>query len=355
MQTSLIKVARSSSLLDARDAPPEHPNRLWQINQLIKHHPVHPLSQYFVSLRSDQSRTTAMSALMRAARLMERPFWRIKWETMRAKYLRILLDRMRKDFAPSTINLTLCVLRGVARQCWLLEKMSANHWLRIADLKGETGSKIPRGRAVTVPEIALLMDSCAEEGNPLVGDRDAALLALLITTGVRKAEAIGLRFQDYDQMTFALKVRGKGDKERWVYFDDGGARRALEQWIKRRGKSPGPLFNPVDRIKGIQPEKAMSPATLYKALRTRARKAGVSPFSVHDLRRTFATSLLEGGADIRLVQLLLGHVKLETTASYDRRREDAKRGALKHLYKFPYRGRSKRKPRRRGRRRRHKS
>jgi integrase/recombinase XerD len=342
MQTALIKTGPVLAVPLAGNGL----SRLEHIEELIESLPDHPLAQYFVTLPSDQSRTTALSALLRAARMMRVPFARVLWHTMQAKYLKILLDRMRRRYSPATVNTTLAVLRGLARQCWILELMPTDDYLRIKELKGSTATRIPPGRALTAKEIALLMESCARDPNEVVGDRDAALIALLCTTGVRKSEAISLELKSYDPMTYALRVHGKRDKERWAYFDDGGARRALLAWIKRRGRKPGPLLNPINRRGEVLTDKNMSPATLHKAISTRARKAGVEHFSPHDLRRTFGTDLLGGGADIAVVRMLLGHVKLETTATYDRRREEIKRRELRRLSKFPYRPRPRHKPRR---------
>lgn len=180
------------------------------------------------------------------------------------------------------------------------------------------------------------MTCCSEDMRP-AGFRDAALIAVLCL-GLRRAEAVALDSGDYDRDTGALRLTGKGRKERLAYAYDGVAD-ALSDWLQIRGLDPGPLFYPI-RKSGRILKARLTTQAVYTILRSRAQKAGVKPFSPHDLRRTFVGSLLDAGADASVVAQLAGHASVMTTARYDRRGEKAKKKASRMLH-VPYQARLK--------------
>jgi integrase/recombinase XerD len=269
------------------------------------------------------------SRLYLAARLMG-PHRRLSFESVT-----IVLFRLREaGAAPASVNAVLSALKGVARCAWHTGLMSAEEYQRVNDVRGVRGSRLPRGRALTSEETSSLLKAC-ERTPRSAGLRDICLVALL--AGLRRAEAVALDLGHYSRRDHSLKVRGKGDKERLVYLEDGGARRALNAWLRERGDDPGPLLCPVSK-QGAVVLRRLSTQAVYKVLQKRAREAGIPRLSPHDLRRTFATSLLDEGADIGSVQSLLGHTSAETTAIYDRRGEAAKR-KTSALASLPYRRR----------------
>jgi integrase/recombinase XerD len=161
-------------------------------------------------------------------------------------------------------------------------------------------------------EIDRLLD--VVDAAPL-GLRDRAFLELLYATGVRVSELIGLALQDVDARAGFVAVRGKGDKERVVPV----GRRALaalaayvsdERPRLQRGRGRRFLFlnwrgGPLSRMGA------------WKIIRKHARRAGIAkPIGPHTFRHTFATHLLEGGADLRAVQEMLGHADISTTQIY---------------------------------------
>ena len=175
------------------------------------------------------------------------------------------------------------------------------------------------------------MACCSEDMRP-AGFRDAALIAVLCL-GLRRAEVVALNVGTYEPETGALKLTGKGRKERLVYVF-GGAADALGDWLKTRGEAPGPLFCPI-RKGGEILRRRLTTQAVYAILKSRAGKARVKPFSPHDLRRTFVGSLLDAGADVSVVAKLAGHASVTTTARYDRRGEKAKKKAARMLH-VPY-------------------
>jgi len=139
--------------------------------------------------------------------------------------------------------------------------------------------------------------------------RDVAILELLYASGLRVSELSALDVDALDRADRSVRVLGKGRKERIVPYGAQAAR-ALEAWLGTRGEQPGPLFtNSRGRRLGVR--------SVYTIVRRSARAAGITrPVSPHTLRHTFATHLLDRGADLRMIQELLGHSRLSTTQRY---------------------------------------
>lgn len=148
--------------------------------------------------------------------------------------------------------------------------------------------------------------------------RDRALVFLLYGCGLRVSELVGLQRADLDLDAQRLTVLGKGNKQRRVPLGRAIAE-VLEAHLsdldadrRRRGLPPMALIFP-----GRDGQKPLTRQAVFKILRRLAREAGVSDkVSPHKLRHSFATDLLRGGADLRSVQMLLGHADLRTTEVY---------------------------------------
>lgn len=141
------------------------------------------------------------------------------------------------------------------------------------------------------------------------GVRDRAVLELLYATGVRVAELAGLDVEDADLREGTVRVYGKGGKERIVPVG-GKAVEALRAYLEPGPGRGGPLFR---NGRGGR----LTVRTLHRIVRARARSAGLARrVSPHTLRHTFATHLLDAGADLRFIQELLGHARLGTTQKY---------------------------------------
>ena len=139
--------------------------------------------------------------------------------------------------------------------------------------------------------------------------RDRAILEVFYASGLRVSELGGLDVEALDRTERIVRVLGKGRKERIVPYG-GQAARALQAWLADRGERPGPLFTSSrGRRLGVR--------ALHTIVRRAARAAGIiRRVSPHTLRHTFATHLLDGGADLRMIQELLGHSRLSTTQRY---------------------------------------
>jgi site-specific recombinase XerD len=241
--------------------------------------------------------------------------------------------RLLDGYAPATANRILSALRGVLEQTWLLGQMPAEDYHRAARLSPVIGETLPAGRELLAEEIASLIQNCIEDGSP-IGIRDAAIISILFGAGLRREEITKLNLDDYNPEGAKLVIRGKRSKQRIAYLGDG-ALAALMTWLELRGKDAGPLFVSVKRGGTLRYGRRLSPQSIYYLLRVRAKRAGVKPFTPHDLRRTFVGRLLDAGVDIAIVAKMAGHSNIQTTARYDRRPEEAKQRAAK-LLQIPY-------------------
>lgn len=252
-----------------------------------------------------------------------------EWSALRYQHTQALRARLCERYAPATVNRVLTAVRGALQEAWRLGLVSAEHYTRAVDVQNVKAHREPAGRAVDGGELGRLF-ACLDTATAK-GARDAALLAVLVGCGLRRAELVALALSDLDADTGALRVRhGKGDKSRTVYVTNG-ALRAVQAWLVVRGSEPGPLFVSV-RKGGRLEAKGMSAQAVFATLRELATRAGVAQFSPHDCRRTFVSTLLDAGADLVSVQKLAGHEQIQTTARYDRRGEVAKQRAASLLH-----------------------
>ncbi len=173
-------------------------------------------------------------------------------------------------------------------------------------------SNLPR--TLTVDEVERLL--AAPKATP-AGLRDRALLETIYGAGLRASEAVALRLQDIDLDVGFVRVLGKGDKERVVPL----GRKAV-QAIRSYNERGRPYLGGAGVLKS--PElflnargRRLSRQGLHQLIKRYARTAGLpDDVSAHTLRHSFATHLLEGGADLRAVQEMLGHADLSTTQIY---------------------------------------
>jgi integrase/recombinase XerD len=178
-------------------------------------------------------------------------------------------------------------------------------------------------RAISVPEVERLLDATSASAAAL---RDRALLELLYGTGARISEAVGLDVDDLElsgearsaSVPGAIRLSGKGGKQRVVPVGSY-ARAAIEAYLirarpalaatARRGPASAALFL---NARGGR----LTRQGAWGALRAASARAGLAEVSPHTLRHSFATHLLDGGADVRVVQELLGHASVATTQVY---------------------------------------
>lgn len=299
----------------------------------------HPAAVYLARLAPGSRRTMATSLDVIAGLLTSYRcnMQTLDWSALRYQHTSAVRAILAELYAPATANKMMCALRGVLKEAWRLGQMGAEEYRRAADLGSVRGETVPAGRELPIGQLDALMRAC-ERDESAAGPRDAAILGLMYSAGLRRAEVVALDLADYREESRQLIVRGKGRKERTAHLIEG-AEAALADWLQARGSSPGPLFWPVNKG-GNLVKRRMTTQAVYNVLHKRAAQAGVAQTSPHDLRRTFVSNLLDKGADIATVAKMAGHANVQTTARYDRRPEEAKRKAAELLH-LSYRRRSK--------------
>ena len=150
--------------------------------------------------------------------------------------------------------------------------------------------------------------------------RDHAILQLFFSTGLRLAELCSLN-RDLDLSKDEFSIRGKGEKVRVVFLSDT-AKDAIREYLKKRTDMDEPMFVQYSKNAGKNAvsngnERRLTPRSIERIVKQYAIKSGISrKVTPHILRHSFATDLLENGADIRSVQVMLGHANIQTTQIY---------------------------------------
>ncbi len=294
-----------------------------------------PALVYLASLTSEKSRRVMAHSLKTIQETIRRPF---QWEALRYSHTRALQTALNERYSPASVNRIMAALRGVLKECRRLGLMSYEDYAQAVDFKPVKDERLPAGRDLSYREIKALVEVCRADDKQAKGARDAAMIAILYTCGLRRSELSRLEVEDFDFDSGRLIVHGKGRKERRVYVKNR-ARYLLDQWLSWRGSEPGALFLPVTKngkimrrspsLSGPPPLRAagITDQTVFDMLKSRGVEAGIDNFSPHDFRRTLAGDLLDKGVDLATVAEILGHADVNTTRRYDRRGERAKENA----------------------------
>ena len=208
--------------------------------------------------------------------------------------------------------------RGLARASIARKLAAIRSCLSFLTRRGRLGKnparevgapRLPKKLVLFLPvdEAQALLDRPA--GESVGRRRDQAILELLYATGARVAELCGLNRGDLERSQGTVRVRGKGGKERIIPVGDT-ALAALDSYLALRREGEGPLFR---NSRGGR----LTPRSVHRIVKASALAAGLARrVSPHTLRHTFATHMLDAGADLRLIQDLLGHSRLSTTQRY---------------------------------------
>jgi integrase len=257
----------------------------------------------------------------------------LPWHLLRYPHTAALRSWLQGRYQPGTANTYLSALRGVVKECWRLELMPTDDYMRARDVEAVRGSTLPRGRELSGGEVRALFEVLARDPRP-IARRDACVLALLVGAGVRRTELVQLQLADVDLEAGRVLIRrGKGRKER-VSWIPPSALPAIQDWIHVRGVGEGPLLKPIRKGGEVQ-DRSLSAQAVRDICQSLARNAATRPFSPHDGRRTWIGDLLDATGDISIAQQLAGHASPVTTARYDRRPEATRRRAASQLH-VPY-------------------
>ncbi|MEU4234829.1 tyrosine-type recombinase/integrase [Nonomuraea sp. NPDC026600] len=337
-----------------------------------------PYLAYLDEFDSDESKATMKGCLDRIARILAgddprgidpatgkrspdaRTGRDFPWHRLRAEhtiYIRARLDEQvihdrktgeERPWSHTYRNKHIVALRQVIKMAWRLHLTTAEERDRAADVKQFKGSRLPAGEHLDPERVGALLDACDAHLNAREPDearradlrrialRDAAIIEVLYSCGVRRAELARLARRDYDPAERSLRVRGKGNKERLVFLTRSAAAR-LQDWLAERGSDPGGLFPPfTPRPARLRKDARgriahLTGQTISHVLTARSKQAKTDRPTAHDFRRTFIGELLNAGVDLATAQALAGHASPITTARYDRRGEAVRRAAVDRL------------------------
>ena len=320
----------------ARAVPAPVPAALAPVRERGRRATKNPAALYLSTLAPGGGQRTMRGMLEKCAAMLSEGKAGIRtfpWAALRYEHMLAIRSMLAAKYAASSANTALAALRGVLKNAFLLGAISGDDYQRAKAVPPVKGSSLPAGRALDAGELRALFEACSADPTP-AGARDSAAFALMFGAGLRRAEACTVSMDDFCPVTGALKVTGKGNKQRQVFLTNGG-RSALDAWLESRGTATGAILCPVSQRGEVQAGKAMTAQALMMRLRRRCRQAGIAQCSPHDLRRSFVSGLLDAGADLAIVQRLAGHASPTTTSQYDRRGEDAARTGAGLLH-VPY-------------------
>ena len=272
-----------------------------------------PLRRAYLSFLSDERNASPRTvtnydkALRSAARFLDGKSWRSATADDFRAYLFAL---MKQERARATIRLEFAALRSFYRFLCERKGLPSNPLIPISLPKAD--KRLPVFLTPTQIEALLhapLEAELEKQAPAWMPWRDTAILELFYSSGLRLAEMAALDVRDIDPYNETVRIFGKGAKERVVPVGEP-ALEAIQSYRQRAKVQAGPLF--ISKLR-----RRMSRAAIWTLVKKYLRLAQIPvPASPHKLRHSFATHLLDAGADLRSVQTLLGHSSLSTTQIY---------------------------------------
>lgn len=270
---------------------------------------------HFLEFQKTEKNASALTLRNYSAALEGYKKWRgekfLGWREETAEEFRdYLYALMKQELKRTTIRLRFAALRSFYKYMTLRRGLAQNPLIEVRMPKLEKSLPV----VLNVKQMAELLDTPLKAEFPSKGPewlkfRDVAILELFYSSGLRISELLGLNVEDIDFVEEVVKVLGKGRKQRIVPIG-GMAMRAIQKYRQEALITQGALFRSV---RGSRITQQAVDLMLKKYLKLSGIPFAVSP---HKLRHSFATHMLDAGADLRSVQELLGHASLSTTQIY---------------------------------------
>lgn len=276
----------------------------------------------YTSIQSQQRASFELNRLAKLLQLQSLEY--IDWSTFSRTTVVTLLNRPElKTRKASTQNFTLNVIKRLCEEALNAQLISEKQYSAIAHIPRFRGEYKYFPTCLTNSEMKKILDVCSAE-NTVKGVRDAAIIAIGLGCGLRRTEIAELNISNIDLDNHLLRVCGKGNKERIVGLNCT-VLEYLNPWLKLRGVSGSTYcFTPIGKRSKILTSRHLNDETIYFIVQARSLKAIGRAVSTHDLRRAFASHMLDKQVDLNTLRLLLGHSDIRTTQIYDRRDELAR-------------------------------
>lgn len=311
-QVSPLPGERASPLLEQPASPLQRAVERWLIDGRARGHSIrtlgnrrHMLQKFEWWLVNEAEQPPAVSSITPAA--------------IRAFLVYLREDHGNPRFGSRIANTTRPVRPSTSHTYYRCLRTFTN-WLQeegeieSSPLKNVKAPRVPNDQVqpFTAEQVQALVDQARR--NRLSGDRDVAIILLLLDTGMRAAELCGLYVEDFDKDHNALVVVGKGNKKRRLFLGVS-ARRALFRYVMNRDglSKRDPLF--VGK-KGLTPGARMTPSGVFQVVQRHGLAAGIQGAGCHRLRHTFAVSFLRSGGNLFELQQLMGHTDLTVLRRY---------------------------------------
>lgn len=257
-----------------------------------------------------------------------------RWERLTRSQTVDLRTTLKSTFAPATANKMLSALRGVLRAARDMGLMSEGQFQTAASLENIKPTDPEKPIAtVNAGVLTKLFSGCVKEGGAS-GLRDAATLAIFLSSGLRRTEAAALDMGHYDAKVGLLHIAGERPEYDRLVALPRNAKRVMDDWLEVRTMEPGPLLVPVDRS-GLIRFRRMTDQAIYLIFERIIARAGVPEVTLRDLRRAYVIGLIRAGKTMDEVQYLVGHASWMTTQSYQAWAQD-KTTASYDLSEIPY-------------------
>jgi integrase/recombinase XerC len=226
-------------------------------------------------------------------------------------FVRLFMSKLRdKNYCKSTVARKLATLRSFYKFLVRRGHASGNPVAPIRTPKQE--KRLPK--FLDVAQIEKLFSNC--DTTTLLGSRDRAILEMLYSTGIRVSELVAINIADIDLGSSVIRVRGKGKKERVIPIGPGAVKAVIHYLDLRRSSLHGARQD-LDALFINKHGQRLSTRSVRRKLDKYLLEAGLDlSVSPHTLRHSFATHMLQRGADLRSVQEMLGHQSLSTTQIY---------------------------------------
>ena len=256
---------------------------------------------------------------------------RLPWHTVTASIFHETVTKWNdSELSKSTIRLYMHAIRGLMRALYIRGLYSGDEYHLLREVRLPKGrNRVGRGRAIERQYRDDLLAACMGDDRPQ-GVRDAAIIALLFGSGMRRAEAASILCENMSLDNAEVNVKVKGGDTVTKYLAAWSIP-YIRAWLEIRNAKRGvrgPLFTPI--IKGGRiSTNAITGRGIYYLLQERSIHAGL-PFIVkpHDARRTIGTQMLSDYGDI-IAQRVLGHANLSTTAIYDKRSDEVVKNVMR--------------------------
>jgi integrase/recombinase XerC len=222
---------------------------------------------------------------------------------------RWIVSLMNENYSPLSANRKLSSLKS------FFKYLCKNKYVETSPIRNIRGPKVKKPLPHFVKDLDMEnLFSVWDDGDSFEGERDKAILDVFYTTGIRCAELAGLKNEDVDFQSKIIKVTGKRNKQRLIPFSDT-LKNVLQSYINIRSEEVVSLADNAFFVR--KNGKALSNSVIYGIVNKRLSEIpNLSKKSPHVLRHTFATSMLNNGADLNAVKELLGHASLSSTEIY---------------------------------------